>query len=67
MHALQRQHKQQLIPQPRDYFWQTDQKTITTMTFNNHLDYTIAQESYVGLSTADFLVEFSTVFELDPG
>ena len=37
------------------------------MTFNNHLDYTICQENYIGLPTADFLVKFSTVFELDPG
>ena len=55
------------MSQPRDYFWQTDQKTIITMTFNSHLDYTIVQENYIGLSTADFLVKFSTVFEFDPG
>ena len=36
-------------------------------TFNNHLDYTIVQENYIGLSTADFLVKFSTAFEFDPG
>ena len=33
------------------------------MTFNNHLDYTIGQESYIGLSTADFLVKLFTAFE----
>ena len=45
----------------------TDKDTIITMAFNNHLDYTIVQENYTGLSTADFLVKLSTAFEFDPG
>ena len=31
--------------------------------YSNHLDYTIGQESYIDLSTADFLVQLFTAFE----